>query len=326
MRRIFGVTLTALGAFLIVGAIMCHFYLPGQVVKFPLNEYSVSRLAGTNVSYFSPQTGNLVTGASVRAVSTTQGDVRSGSSSTAVWNNITGVFDVTSSPQVPISYSTVRYAFDRRTGALVNCAACGAEVGTARPKFSGQSFVWPIGTQQQTYQVFNTSTMKPEPTNFIGTDTVDGLSVDVFVQPINNKQIGTITVPGSLVNITDQATVTLPEYLTATNTYYVDPGTGAPVKVIEAQNQTLANPSTGGTALVLFNGTLTSTPASVAAAVNTARHYDGEISAVQTIGPLAGALVGLLLLVAGILLLLGVGGEEYEYEEYDDDEAVGAEA
>jgi hypothetical protein len=324
MRRIFGVTLTALGAFLLIGAVMCRFYLPGQVVKFPLNEYSVSRLAGTNVSYFSPQTGNLVTGAAVRAVSTTQGDVRAGNSSTAVWNNITGVFDVTSSPQVPISYSTERFAFDRRTGALLTC--CGAEVGTTRPKFSGQGYVWPIGTHQQSYQVFNTSTMKAEATNFIGTDTVDGLSVDVFVQPINNKQIGTITVPGSLVNISDQATVTLPEYLTATNTYYVDPGTGAPVKIIEAQNETLANPSTGGTALVLFSGTLTTTSASVTDAVNTARHYDTEISAVQSIGPLAGALVGLLLLVAGILLLLGVGSVEYEYEEYDDDEAVGAEA
>jgi hypothetical protein len=323
MRRIFGVTLTALGAFLLIGAAMCRFYVPGQVIKFPLNEYSVSRLAGTNVSYFSQQTGSPVTGATVRAVSTTQGDVRDGSSSTAVWNNVTGVFDVTTSPQVPISYSTLRFAFDRRTGVLVNC--CGAAVGTARPKFSGQSFVWPIGTQQQTYQVFNTSTMKPEPTNFIGTDTVDGLPVYVFVQPINNQKIGTITVPGSLVNITDQATVALPEYLTATNTYYVDPGTGSPVKVIEAQNESLQNPSTGGTALTLFSGTLTSTPASVAAAVNTARSSDDEISAVQTIGPLAGALVGLLLLVAGILLLLGVGSEEYEYEEYDDEE-VGAEA
>ena len=75
MRRVVGVVLAGLGAFLIVGALMCRFYLPGQVVKFPLNEYNVSRLSGTNVSYFSPQTGKEVNGATVRAVSTTQGDV-----------------------------------------------------------------------------------------------------------------------------------------------------------------------------------------------------------------------------------------------------------
>jgi hypothetical protein len=321
MRRVAGIALAGLGAFLIVAALMCRFYLPGHVIKFPLNEYSVTRLSGTNVSYFSPQTGAEVNGATVRAVSTTQGDVRSGSSSTAVWNNVTGVFDVSNSPQVPISYSTQRLAFDRRTGVLLNC--CGAEVGTTRPHFSGQGYVWPIGTQQKTYQVFNTSTMQPEPANSAGTATVDGLSVDIFVQPVNNKQIGTITVPGSLVGISDQATVTLPEYLTATNTYYVDPGTGAPVKVVQAHNDTLQNPSTGGTALVLFNGTLTTTPQSIADAVNTAKSDDALISAVQTIGPLVGGLVGILLLVLGILLI-GPDYEEYEYEE--DDEVVGAQA
>src|SRR5271165_6151861 len=141
MRRVFGVTLTGLGAFLLVLAAMCRFYLPGQVIKFPLNEYSVSSLTGTNVSYLSPQTGAEVNGATVRATSTVQGDVAAGSSSTAVWNNVTGVFDVTNSPQVPISYATQRLAFDRRTGVLVNC--CGAEVGTKRPYFSGQGYVWP---------------------------------------------------------------------------------------------------------------------------------------------------------------------------------------
>lgn len=321
MRRVLGLVLAGLGAFLIVGALMCRFFLPGHVVKFPLNEYTVSRLSGTNVSYFSQQTGAEVNGAKVRAVSTVQGDVAGGGSSTAVWNNITGVFDVTNSPQVPISYSTERLAFDRRTGALVNC--CGAEVGTARPHFSGQGYVWPIGTKQQSYPLFNTSTNKAEPANFTGTATLDGLTVDVFVQGINNQQIGSITVPGSLAGIADQATVTLPEYLTATNTYYVDPGTGAPVKVIEAQNQTLQNPSSGGTALVLFNGTLTSTPATVAAAVSTAQHYDGEISDLETIAPVAGLLAGLVLLVAG-MLLVNVDRQEYEYDY--EDEAVGAQA
>jgi hypothetical protein len=322
MRRVFGVALTGLGAFLLVGAIMLRFYLPGQVIKFPLNEYNVSTLTGTNVSYFSQQTGTVVNGATVRAISTVQGDVRAGNSSTAVWNDVTGVFDVTSSPQVPVSYSTQRLAFDRRTGVLVNC--CGAEVGTARPHFAGQGYVWPIGTQQKTYEVFSIQTMKPEPFNYTGTATVDGLSVYVFVEPINNRQIGTVTVPGSLVGIKDQPTVKLPEYLTATNTYYVDPGTGSPVKVIQAQNETLQNPTDGTTALVLFNGTLTSTPQTIAAAVNTAKTADDVISAVKDIGPLAGVLVSLLFLVAGILLLIGFYREEYEYE--DDEETVGAQA
>jgi hypothetical protein len=322
MRRVFGITLTGLGAFLIVLAAMCRFYLPGQVIKFPQNEYNVSTLTSSNMTYFSQQTLAEVKGASVRAISTVQGDVAASSSSTAVWNDITGVFDITNSPQVPISYTTQRLAFDRRTGVLVNC--CGAEVGTARPHFAGQGYVWPIGTQQQAYDVFNTTLMKPVPAKFVGTSTVDGLSVYVFDQPINNEQIGAVTVPGSLVGITNQPTVKLPEHLTATNTFYVDPKTGSPVKVVEAQNETLQDPSTGSIALVLLDGTLATTPQTVAAAVSTAKHYDTEISIVQTIIPVAGVLVGLFVLICGIALLLGSTREYYEYEE--DEEALAAQA
>jgi hypothetical protein len=322
MRRVFGVTLTGLGAFLVVLALMCHFYLPGQVVKFPLNEYSVSSLSGTNMTYFSQKTGGEVSGATVRAISTVQGDVAAGNSSTAVWNDVTGVFDVTHSPQVPISYTTERFAFNRRTGALVNC--CGAAVGTTHAHFSGQGYVWPIGTQQQTYDVFNTTLMKPEPFNYTGISTVDGLSVDIFVQPINNQLIGTETVPGSLVGIGNQPTVKLDEYLTATNTYYVEPGTGSPVKVVEAQDEILQNPSTGGTALVLLDGTLTTTPQSVAAAVSTATKYDHEISWVEDLGPLIGILVGLLLVAFGLMLIFGPEPDLYEYEDEDAEVTAGA--
>ena len=42
MRRVLGVVLTGLGAFFLVVALLFRFYMPGQVIKFPLNEYSVS--------------------------------------------------------------------------------------------------------------------------------------------------------------------------------------------------------------------------------------------------------------------------------------------
>ena len=323
MRRQVGVTLTGLGAFLLVLALMSHFFLPGQVIKFPLNEYNVSRLTGTNMSYLSATTGQEVTGASVRAVATTQGNVSGGTGSTAVWTTVTGVFDITASsnPGTPVSYSTETFAFDRRTGVLENC--CGAEVGTARPHFTGQGYVWPIGTQKKTYQVFNTTLLKTAPAQYTGTTTVDGLKVYIFVQKIANQQFGQVQVPGSLVGQT-QSEVTLPEFLTATTTYFVDPGTGSPVKQIQQQSQTLQNPSTGATALTLFSGTLTSTPASVQAAVNTASSSDTEISAVQTIGPLVAGLVAIVLLVLGFLLIISEERDDYEYE--DDDESVGAQA
>ena len=204
---------------------------------------------------------------------------------------------------------------------MVNC--CGAEIGTKRLKMSGQGYVWPIGTQQKTYQIFDTTLLKPEPVTFTGTSTVDGMNVDIFAEYIDNQKVGTVSLPGSLVGISDQPTVTLPEYLSAVNTYYVDPGTGSPVKVVESENESLTNPSTGGNALTLLRATLTTTPQSIAAAVKTARSSDTEISWVQDIGPLIGVLLGLVLLVLGIMLLLGQDGEVYEYEEDEADLVVG---
>jgi Porin PorA len=324
MRRQVGITLTGLGAFLLVLALMGRFIVPGQVIKFPINEYTVSRLIGTNVSYLNGANGKEVTGATVRAVATTQGDVSAGTSSTAVWDNTTGVFDITSSgnPGTAVSYSTERLAFNRRTGVLVNC--CGAVLDNKHYNFSGQGYVWPIGTQKQTYQVYDTTLHKTEPANYTGSTVVDGLTVYIFVEHVSNVQTGTVNLPGSMVG-QSAATVTLPESLTETNTYYVDPGTGSPVKVIQNQSQTLQN-SDGSTALVLYQGTLTSTPQTVQSAVNTASSSDTEISWVQSIGPLIALLLGIFLIVFGVLLLLGSRRSEYEYEEYSEDGTLPAQA
>jgi hypothetical protein len=320
MRRGLGVTLTGLGAFFIVLAVLFRFYLPGQVIKFPLNEYSVSTVIGHNMTYLSTSTGQEVSGATVRATSTVQGDVAAGSSSTAVWNQVVATFDITTSnhPGVLLGYSTQRQAFDRRTGVLQNC--CGAEVGSKKVHVSGQGFLFPLNTQKQNYQVFNTTTLKPETYRYMGTATTSGESTYKFTEVINHQQIGSQTLPGSLVHI-KQTSVTLPEFLTSNNTFYVDPITGTPIKAVENDQITLANPTTGTTALVLEAGTLTSTQTSINSAIRIANNAHLEISLIQTIGPLVAGLLGLVLLIFGIVAVMSAAETEDYYE--DEDEAVG---
>jgi hypothetical protein len=118
--------------------------------------------------------------------------------------------------------------------------------------------------------------------------------------------------------------VTLPEYLSANNTYYVDPRTGTAIKMVKSMVDTLQNPTTGATAVVLLKGTLTTTPQSIAAAASKASWSDTESSLLQTIIPLIGLLLGIVLVVSGVLLLLSEYREEYEY--YEDDEALAAQA
>src|SRR5216683_1531711 len=123
MRRVIGLTLAGLGAFLIVAALLLPTYISGKIVKFPLDEYMTATLTG-RVSYFSPSTLTVQPGVAMRATYTIKGDRKAGTSSTAVWNEFSYVYDTTHA--TTYQYTTRRFAFDRRTGQLVSC--CGASV------------------------------------------------------------------------------------------------------------------------------------------------------------------------------------------------------
>lgn len=299
MRRIIGISLAGLGAFLIVAALLLVGYVSGHVVKYPLNEYLKTQLQGTGVSYFSAPLTREVSGATLLTTSTVKGDAAAGNSSTAVWNEFNYLYDTTN--KVPFEYTTRRFAFDRRTAELVNC--CGSNVnGNSSIRQTGLvGFLWPFGTQQITYQVFDPAINKPEPARFAGTSTIDGITVNRYVEHVTHVQDGTVTLPGSLVGMSGTASVTLPEYYTATNTFWVDPETGAQLNTTEVQRLTLAD-STGATRLVILNGTLDFTPQSVHTVVgldNTAR---SEVALIEVILPLVLGVVGLILLVVGIVL------------------------
>jgi hypothetical protein len=307
MRRVVGLTLTGLGAFLVGLALLMRFYLPGQVIKAPLNEYLVRTLTGANMTYFSPKNLTDLGGVSMQATSTIKGDVAAGTSSTAVWEEFTVLQDV--SNNLPVQYPSRRSAFDRRTGVLVNC--CGARIGSnTKVQQSGQGYLWPLGTQQRTYQVFDVTTLRPEPFTYAGTTSVDGMTAYKFVEHISNQQSGTQTLPGSLVGLPNQASVTLPQYVTATNTALVDPVTGTPLSVTENQTVSLKD-SSGVTRLVLLQGRLTSTPQSAQSMVNTANSAHLKIALLQDVGPVAGLIIGIVLLAFGIALL----SNEPDYEE-----------
>ena len=322
MRRVLGATLTGLGAFFLVLALLLRFVLPGQVIKFPLNEYVLTKLTGHDVSYFSQKHGKVINGVTAQATSTVEGDVAAGTSSTAVWNDFTAVDDVTNNE--PIQYVTQRSAFDRRSGLIIDC--CGAYVsitnlGSTTGHQSGLAYAWPIGTQPTTYQVFDTILRRPEPYRYAGTATTDGMTSYKFVEQVTNQQLATQTAPGKLVGLPGQLSVTLPEYITETNTVWVDPTTGAPLD--ETWDRTLSlEDSTGATRLILFKGVLTATPATVTNAVNTAKSSDLKVKLIQDIGPLVTLLLGVIMLVVGITLTVSRrGDEEFVYET---DEPVGS--
>jgi len=297
MRRT-GLVLAGLGTFLIVFALLQAFWVTGQVIKFPLNQYASVTLTDPNATYFSVAKLTEMSGVNLEATYTIKGNAAAGSSSTAVWNQFIYVYDQTN--KLPVQTITRTFAFDRRTAQLVNC--CGANVnGDSSIQQHGYvGYVLPIGTKKQTYDVFDTNLNKPVPFVYTGIGDVDGTQAYKYSVNVPPTQNDTQTVPGSLVN-SSAASVTLPQYYEVHSTYWIDPVTGALLNVTQDEKLTLRN-TDGSTALSLLNANLVATQASIDGLVAIDNDQLSKASLVGTLLPLMAGVIGLLLLIIGLVL------------------------
>jgi MFS family permease len=314
MRRVSGFVLTLLGAFFLLAALLLRFWIAPSAVKFPLDEYQVVTLTGTG-SYYSPVQGKELNGVSVQITYTTRGDVPAGSGSVAVWNQFVSVRDMTN--REPISYVTIREAFNRSNASLIQC--CGVYVSnptTGKPNLavhmSGIGPVFPPGTQKTTYMLYDSTAARTEPVRYTGTSTVDGIRVYRFVETVPPTRFGTEQVPGAIIGEPSAAEVSLGEYYSGTQTFYVDPVTGGPLSTSQHAEVALED-STGATRLVGSNISAATTPASVQAVVNKDVSGRNTINLAKDTLPLIGLIVGLVLLLGGILLIQ-FGGEAPDSE------------
>ena len=303
MRRVTGFVLTLLGAFLIVVAALLRFWLAPAAAKFPLNEYQVVTLSGTG-SYFSQSQLSELTGVSVKATFTIKGNTSLGTGTNAVWDFFKSIQDTTNS--APIAYVPYREAFNRKTGQLVNC--CGDFVTdpvTAKAnhsvQMSGLGLFFPIGTQKQNYTIFDTTAAKTEQATYEGTANVDGILTYKFLEKVNATQFGTDNVPGSVLG-SHASTVPLGEYYTATNTYYVDPETGAPLDTSQNQTITLGN-SPSNIQILASQISVIQTGPSIASVVSSDQNARRDLSLLQVILPVIGLVLGIVLLVVGMILM-----------------------
>ena len=321
MRRVSWSVLTGLGVFFIVLAILSRFFVPGQAIKFPLNEYTKTTLQADNASYFSQKSVNEESGVTLQATTTTKGDVAAaksvGSNNVAVWQTYTAIEDISNHQAVSIPADGNTLAFDRKTGALVPWS--GNTVAGKPVDITGheQGTLFPLNTQKKDYQIFDTTLLKPVTFHFQGQSTTGGISTYVFTTTIPSTQIGTQSLPGSLVGLT-ASEVTLPEFYSAKETWFVDPVTGVPLATEQNVQQTLQD-STGTTRLVLLSADFKTTPASVTSGVNTVNSASTKITVLNVIVPIVAGVIGIILLVLGLVLSRG-RPEDEQYE--DDDETV----
>ena len=222
-----------------------------------------------------------------------RGDAAASTATIAVWDEFTVLEDLKRNVQLIATFQ--RTGFNRRTGELTNC--CGASVNDdtqVRQDGIGVAF-WPIGTQQTTYQVYDTNTERAWPAAYSGTDIVQGLLTYRFTQRIPVTVVAQMPdVPTSLLGLPGPSrNVVADRTFQASNTFWVDPRTGVPIEAEEQILSVVHGPGGQGS-LLAAQADLTMSPASQRALAAVARQNAANIATLRQTGPLGGLVLGAL--------------------------------
>jgi Porin PorA len=302
MRRFLGPILFGLGAFLLVAGLLLKFYAYPRVAVAPIDQNSVTKLQATGAEVFDTTTLKPIT-TDLSIQSRTVGDVKASEkegNNVRVW---VGTTSIRSDDGVVRSRSTERSPFDATTAEAVNC--CGAfdesTEGERTPvKRTGLVWKWPFDTQKKDYKVWDGTLGEAVTAKYVKESSVKGLKTYEFKLTVPRTKVGTTKVPASVVGGAGTANVEADNMYSTTNTYQIEPYTGAIVTQSLASVNTLA--VDGEDKVTTTKADIQYTPATVASNVSDFKSKASLVKLVRTTGPIIAGILGLVLLVVGFIL------------------------
>lgn len=309
MRRGVGIVLVGLGVFLVVLAALLRFTVVPAVAKAPLSPgedtggVTQTDQNGVAAVLFDPATLTERTDVPLTATRFTRGDVPASQTTEALADDLAiyeSFLRTEDNTGTVISASTIRVAFNRVTSELSNC--CGANFDGQEITFSGiNPLKFPMFTEAKDYAYFDATLQEAVPITYVGTEELEGLSVYRFEQKIEARQIGTLEVPGDLVDF-PLPTFVAPRYYANERVLWVEPVTGAIVKGEERQLQTLRGPD-GTDKVTVIDAVVGTSASEVSEGVEYAQSQSSLISLLNNTVPIVGLIVGLIALIIGIVLV-----------------------
>jgi len=300
MRRIWGVVCLVLAVLLIAGAAVVKWVAAPALVKIPLSLNSVTVSTGTAQAYI--LANQAVSTVQVVATRTVTGDVKAGTSSVVVYDEVLCLRAATTKatpdrygcvPQTDPGFldrTTDRIAFDRKSAMPVaDEARFKANVnGDAKIAHTGLDYTFPIDTKKQTYPFFDPTAGKSFPIVYQGAEKVDGLRTYRFQQqvPTSNIQLAGIF-PGTYSNLV---------------TVWVEPTTGIIVKGSEDATEKFAKSGS-----IAYQGKVIFTDQTVKEQVRFAKDELNKVRLVRSWLPGGALIIGLILLILGVVLARGSG-------------------
>jgi len=312
MRKVAGLVLLGLGAFLLVSAGMLKLYAYPALAKVPLDQYSKSVSQGSDMEAFyvkDVQTKSGLTLTSTRFVKADQAAQDKQGGNVAVWDSFVRSTD---EEGTVLSATLQRVAMDRTTGEAVQCCdtfVADSEDATDRTptKYEGLIFKFPFNAEKKTYKWWDGTLLKTVDAKYLRSETLSGTDTYVYRMVIPPTPYTQQEIPASLAEGDPKATgnVTVDRVYENTRTLWVEPNTGIIVKGEEQLNTRFQKD--GQDVVTLQQGTIGYDDATVKANAEDAGDKGGKLQLVRSTLPLVFLIVGVLALLGGFLALRGAG-------------------
>lgn len=315
-----GIAFIGVGMFLLVLALLSRYYAYERLAVVPLNQDTVSVSEGPGATIFDIASKDEIT---LDLVSTRNvvGDVKASKEASdkmgrdiAVWETL--VYSDEPGAQVdeehpPRSGSHDRVAFDRHTGAAVDCCGSftsstadlesGVEVQDTETAIIGQYFKLPFDAQKKTYQFWDGSLKDATDLAYKATESIQGLKVYRYEQVIEPTDVADINAPASIFGIDADGDVKLDRIYSNTRTLWIEPETGVIIRGQEVQH--VVAEYQGSEVATLTDVVIAYDAATVSDNVDTYSTLGTQLKIVRVWLPVGGGILGGLLALFGVLVL-----------------------
>lgn len=287
MRKIIGLVLLGLGAFLLVTGLLTTLWVPGQVKKTPLDVDSTTHLSGS-AQKLNPATGDIED-IDVKATSWTKADSKRSDDKVIVFVNTTCL--VIDEGDVPdcvdaddpegrlVNASSDVFSTDRVTGLAVN----GKYLPAGAEEKEGLVNKFPFDTEKKDYEYWDGMLGAPVTAAYDGTEDLDGLETYKFHILVEDT-------PAEVVEGV-QGTYSTDKYI------WVEPVTGSIVNQTQHEVRTLDD----GTKVLDLD--LGFTEDQVSDGIKDGKANAGQIDLITGTVPLVGFIGGIIALLAGAFLV-----------------------
>ncbi|GGM73270.1 hypothetical protein GCM10011609_06380 [Lentzea pudingi] len=325
MRRGVTFVLLGLGVFGIATGLLLRFYAYPALAKIPHSPDTTAVAQGSGITALvyvekdgGPAQPEIRRDLSLTSTTYVSGDLRApevqADGGVTAWVEATRITD---EDRRTLSASVRELCLDRFTAEAV--APCTTQyVQKAKPEngkdtkipgtrgqvqFPGLNFKFPFQTEKRTYPWYDSGVGKPVDARFDGEETLQGLPVYRFKQSVPATDVDGRDVPGSLVG-KSEPTVSVRLYYQAEKTLWIEPDTGALIKVRQSVKQELrTSDESAGQGTAVFDGTLELNKKTVDANVRVAEDNKSKLWLLTGL-PVILWIAGGVLLAAGIVLLL----------------------